>query len=1042
MRGRNSAAYFSSCPIALLSLNPMRYLLCLLMFFFLLQPVQPQLPAVVNTTVYNENNGIANGKVLALLQGTNGYLWLGTTNGLLRFDGYQFRLFSDKAILNSITRLAEDSSHRIWMSFVGGGLACFNPADGKFSNYSVHNDTDPSLPTAEVEMLYFDRKGQLWLSLTQKGLIKADIDNDRFTQYNLIDPKTSNYSPAFQKVYNTVYKLAEDADDRLWLATHDGLYYLDEAQQRLKQVTHPSYNTNGKPRYDLFGTIYADKEVLWMGAWAGGLSKYNRKTNEWNTWQPSTQPGNPVTSNLITGLVPRNEHQLWVCSPDNGIGVFDKQKEIFSFFSHNPDYRDFPVAEWWTMIRDKEDNIWALNEMGLVKLQVPEYKFSFRNLPVTRTDNRNAYGLSDWWENDRWRLIGTAYADGLHILNKRTGQQKTLALDILPKEESVMDVRKILSSSIGIIVLSRDHVYTLDTVKMSLVKELQPPPYDSLKPSNSLTNATEDRDGNIWITTKRNGVFVYNKKNRQYTHYSLNETGAHHIGANFLQAAATDGKGRVWLGGPYGYLAYAENGIIHEFNNINGNGLVLPGKQTYLLYADRKGDIWASTFYGLVKIDCSGAQPQMKKIWKASDGLRSNIVKGLCEDERGNMWCVTEVAVSMIRASDGRILSYDATDGITTGKIGEGIVNAGADSMRVLSFGGYYNFSNKEEKQVVKPVPVMITGMRVNDEEYWRNESQGDKEIVLRADQNTFSFEFAAISFNRPGKQRYLYMLEGFDRNWIDAGSRRFVTYTNLQGGHYVFKVKAADDEKQFVSEPISVPLFIGTPYYKTIWFFTAIVLLMAAILYWLYRNRLRHHRQVHALQSKAQLLEKEKALVMYDALKQQLNPHFLFNSLGSLSSLIQQDQELADNFLEQLSAVYRYILKNRDKETVTLDEELKFVQRYIQLQQTRFREGLKVEIQVDDEYRSARLTPVVLQNLVENAIKHNITDPTSPLTIKIYTDNDQLIVTNNLQKKGFVETSNKQGLQNLRTLYAYYTSRPIEITETTESFTIKLPLL
>jgi len=195
-------------------------------------------------------------------------------------------------------------------------------------------------------------------------------------------------------------------------------------------------------------------------------------------------------------------------------------------------------------------------------------------------------------------------------------------------------------------------------------------------------------------------------------------------------------------------------------------------------------------------------------------------------------------------------------------------------------------------------------------------------------------------------------------------------------------------------------------------------------------------------LESKAQLLEKEKVMVMYESLKQQLNPHFLFNSLTSLSGLIETDQQVAGNFLEQMSGIYRYILKNGDNETVFLKDEIEFVQLYINLQQTRFKKGLQVNINVPEEYMHYKIAPVTLQNLIENAIKHNIIDSSSPLVIDIFIEGDFLVVKNNLQKKKVVETSNKKGLEQFVSLYKYLSRLPVEITETTKNFQIKIPLI
>jgi LytS/YehU family sensor histidine kinase len=217
---------------------------------------------------------------------------------------------------------------------------------------------------------------------------------------------------------------------------------------------------------------------------------------------------------------------------------------------------------------------------------------------------------------------------------------------------------------------------------------------------------------------------------------------------------------------------------------------------------------------------------------------------------------------------------------------------------------------------------------------------------------------------------------------------------------------------------------------------------LAGCVIYLFIKYRVRQEQKMYALESRANSLEKEKAMVMYDSLKQQLNPHFLFNSLTSLSSLIRVDQSRAGEFLESLSNTYRYILKNRDSELVSLASELQFTQIYIRLQKTRFEHGLEVNIDVDQEHTHWKIAPVTLQNLIENAIKHNKISGTSPLVIDIFTENDKLVVRNNLQRKNFVETSNRKGLTNLSSLYQYLTDQTIEIIENEKFFIVKIPLI
>ena len=224
------------------------------------------------------------------------------------------------------------------------------------------------------------------------------------------------------------------------------------------------------------------------------------------------------------------------------------------------------------------------------------------------------------------------------------------------------------------------------------------------------------------------------------------------------------------------------------------------------------------------------------------------------------------------------------------------------------------------------------------------------------------------------------------------------------------------------------------------IWTLAAAAVLLLAFQY--YRMRMEKQREILLLKSKAATLEKEKTQIQYENLKQQLNPHFLFNSLTSLRSLIRVDQKLAIHFLDGLSKSYRYLLRSGDKELVSLEEELNFVQIFIELQQTRFGKGLQVNIDVPEVMMTRMVAPVTVQNLLENAIKHNTTSTDQPLVVNISVDGNFLVVQNNLQRYRQVETSNKRGLASMQSLYRYLSQKPIEIIEDEKYFTVKIPLI
>jgi LytS/YehU family sensor histidine kinase len=188
---------------------------------------------------------------------------------------------------------------------------------------------------------------------------------------------------------------------------------------------------------------------------------------------------------------------------------------------------------------------------------------------------------------------------------------------------------------------------------------------------------------------------------------------------------------------------------------------------------------------------------------------------------------------------------------------------------------------------------------------------------------------------------------------------------------------------------------------------------------------------------------KKENIEFHFEMLKNQVNPHFLFNSLNTLSSLIYANQDTAAKFVRQLARVYRYVLENRDKEVISLKDELTFLQSYIYLINLRFSENLKVEIDIPEKMQQKYVAPMTLQMLIENAIKHNVVSQKKPLTIQIYADMfDHITITNNLQKKEVREYSSNIGLKNISSRYGFITDRKVIVEENPEYFKVRIPLL
>jgi len=410
-------------------------------------------------------------------------------------------------------------------------------------------------------------------------------------------------------------------------------------------------------------------------------------------------------------------------------------------------------------------------------------------------------------------------------------------------------------------------------------------------------------------------------------------------------------------------------------------------------------------------------------------------------DSLNRIWVGTSNGLCMLNRTRDSFKRFTVNDGLLTNQFNEQSAYRTKDRSFIFpTYKGFLVFRPEDYRENVSEVPVYVTSFKVSNKEITTN-TEDILHIHLRHNENFFSIELAGLNYMNPYQCMYAYQLEPFDKNWIHTNKRE-INYTNVPAGNYTFRYKVITDNTNWKVPEKTIQISIREIFYKTWWFKSLVLLIIGVGLIAFIRYRIGNRERILVLQNKAQMLEKEKTQVMYENLKQHLNPHFLFNSLTSLSSLIRIDQQGAGNFLDRMSKVYRYILKNRDNETVPLSEELKFVDLYIRLQKTRFENGLQVNVNIDEKYHHRKIAPVTLQNLVENAIKHNVADPESPLIIDLFIENDYLVVRNNLQRKKFVETSNKQGLGNMESLYRYLSGRPMIIKEDENYFTVKIPLI
>jgi uncharacterized membrane-anchored protein YhcB (DUF1043 family) len=304
------------------------------------------------------------------------------------------------------------------------------------------------------------------------------------------------------------------------------------------------------------------------------------------------------------------------------------------------------------------------------------------------------------------------------------------------------------------------------------------------------------------------------------------------------------------------------------------------------------------------------------------------------------------------------------------------------------------------------------------------------QDSVFSHSQNFFHFEWCGIYYPKPDALHFQYMLDGFDRDWNDTKERN-VTYPRLPAGDYTFRVKALLGT--YPSEEISYRFTVKNPFWRTWWFLSLLVIALFSIIYIfvkLRENRLR----------KAAELEQDKILAQYEAIKSQINPHFLFNTFNTLIDTIEENPQNAVKYVEILSDYFRVILEYRDQKTIAISDELKLLRDFSYILQQRFGENLQFSI--DLQGVEGNIAPLTLQMLIENAVKHNIVSKAKPLQVTIVALDNYIIVTNNLQAKRQPEASTRFGLQSIINRYALLSKRQVVIEENEFYFIVKIPII
>lgn len=959
-----------------------------------------------------------------------GYIWIGTVGALNRFDGKNVMHFTH-LLHDTLTPYSSqpraihtDTAGRLWIGYETG-LVEFNFEQANFKRIKGLEGYFVS----DIKSI----GDSLLLLATRRGLIKY------FTKTGVIQSFGSTQKPGHKILANTAFYDLALQNHQLYLAGITGLVVYDWRADTAFAVTPAPLNQTRVT------SVAVDAENnVWLGTY--DEIKLVKLSNDFKsitiydrflTSELATQP-----LNVMDILVDKN-NRVWVATAIDGLLQYLPEKDAFTRHLHHPEVPSSPAGNnYRCLFQDRDDIIWMGCDFWGVNFFEPDRYLFETILPHPNRLDERERGVGRAITEDKNGLLWMGNHDGVSCYNPVTGTYREWR-NAEGGNKVIYNnvVRSILcdrQNNIWIGTGSGVNRYHASTGKMEFILPQQ-------LPVSFYNSINEDKDGKIWFCTNDSAtLYWYDPGTQTFNNICQHPQLKAFCGLTPTSYVLEDSKGRIWISLSREGLGMwnKQTGEIRQYKIPLPGKPGIPGNQIVDIKEDRDGIIWMSSFNGVCGID---VEKNQFLVFDNTNGLPGNRTSPLAIDSLNRVWIGVNGGLMMIDTDRKQLTRFSEMDGLPfTGFPEHAGIMLKDGSFVFPTYRGYIRFNPLAYQSANKKLPFYLADYSVFGKKFLPPSFAGNNQaaIHLSYSENAFTFNLIALNYINPHQTWYAYKLEGFEKEWHYTQDPKAV-YTNIPGGNYTFLYKAAMDQTHWDAiSPKKLQVQVDAVFYRTFWFWSIIMILAIIAMYLFYRYRLKQQAQILNLETKAASLEKEKAMIQYESLKQHLNPHFLFNSLTSLRSLIKTDAVTAAWFLDGLSKVYRYVLRSADQELVSLGEELEYVENFTGLQKVRFGDGLQMTIDIDESYKGMKIAPAVLQSLVENAIKHNTTSINKPLKIEIVTNGEYIGVRNNLQRYRVVETSNKSGINSLKKLYKFYTEKEIRVIDDGAFFVVEIPLL
>ena len=785
---------------------------------------------------YSSFQGLSHDKVLSIIEDRQGFMWFGTVEGLNRFDGYTFTSFyhknGDTTTLcdNAAIAMLEDRHGDLWIGTTGG-MSRFNRASNDFTSYLPDPSREGSISDGRINQILEDEDGNFWLAFSNGYVDYFNRTSGRF-QHFLIDENALD-----------ITSLEFDRTGNLWIGTRIGVVVMNKARQIIQRFTHDPADAGSLSHSNVNDLLLDRNGVMWVGS-DGGLNRYDHDRKTFTHHRHRADDANSLALDVIRCLGQDNTGRIWVGTENGGLDIFDPTAERFYHYVNDElDPRSISDNSIYAIYRDRQNNVWVgTNSRGICLYDANRKPFVIYQKNLSHQPNLTNNKISAIVEQPGAGLWVGSDGGGVGFFDE--AHETFTAYRHDPKDPNsipgdfVVDLEWDEKAHCLWIATWGAGLGRFDPVTKKCQRFMPREGDPTTLGSDKLWCLYQDHEGTLYIGTLGSGFSIYDRSTNTFSTYSTGDG----LREENAVALCRDASGLLWLGS-WGNGVSCFDPVARKFV-VQPDALRL--KNVEAISVDSSGRLWMMGNPGFEVYDPVTGTVQH---YGDKEHVPETTINNFLRDRRGNLWLATNKGLVRYHLATKKSTVYTENDGLPTSQFYGRPVYASNGRMYMASVQGLVAFDPDSIKDNPIVPPVLITDLKIFNKSVFADSSESPlqdvisetKEIALSSRYDFISLNFVAFNYSWPEGNRYAYKLQGFDDDWIAAADgQRSATYTSLEPGDYVFKVKASNNDGIWNETGTSLVIRILPRWYETLAFKLAVALAIAVAGYGFYRYRVR----------------------------------------------------------------------------------------------------------------------------------------------------------------------------------------------------------